>query len=102
MNRATLHWIQRFQEEFRRCSNPELYDRITENQWLVVVVKALESGRRDPPRYQVRLEKFPDQPTNCYRRTYVIRAASGHRALDILDPGRIAACISHDAGGQAD
>jgi hypothetical protein len=66
---------------------------MTENQWLVAIVKALEPGRRDPPRYQVLLE-ISFQPRNCYKRPHAIRAASGHRAIDILDPGNIAACMS--------
>ena len=41
------------------------------------------------------MERYPTQPENRVERPHAVRAASGHRGIDILDPE---ICINHKVG----
>jgi hypothetical protein len=63
---------------------------MTMRGWFAVLIHALRRGYHALPRYQVILEKEPEQEPNEYLRPYAVRAVSGHSSINILDPERIA------------
>jgi hypothetical protein len=61
--------------------------------WTMVLLKAVEPKQHQPPRYQWALERRLEHDQNTFVRPYAVRAVSGHRSTDILDPKRIAATV---------
>jgi hypothetical protein len=93
-NTGTKAWRPDWVEDLRqRLMGRGLLHGMTPASWTMVLLKAVEPKQHQPPRYQLAFEKRFEQAQNKFVQPYAVRAASGHRSTDILDPKRIAATV---------